>query len=421
MLQRRFRGAASARRPQWRTAATTALAMVSIGVALTACGSASSGSGGNSPKKVTLTEMDYFNTEPNLSALPKLLNSCAAQVGVKINRQVVPDLRTRLLQLAGSHAVPDLVLVDNPDLAQMAATGALADLGSKGLSTAGFYPNVVAAGEYNGKLYGLAPGVNALALFYNKKTFAQAGLTPPTTWAELKADAAKLTAAPKRYGIGFAVPATEEGSFQFESLFLSGGADLKTLNSPEAVAALQFMTDLVTSGDAPKDVLSWTQANVEEQFANGSLAMMINGPWQLPVLKQAKFTGYGIVPIPVPKAGGTPSSALGGEVWAAANSGNSKQAVEVIRCLTSTANSLTWSKLVNYVPSNQAAAAQLASDDPEMKTFVNEIGGAKGRTAELGANYPTYSAALGTAVQAALSGKASPKSALDAAQNQATS
>jgi multiple sugar transport system substrate-binding protein len=56
-----------------------------------------------------------------------------------------------------------------------------------------------------------------------------------------------------------------------------------------------------------------------------------------------------------------------------------------------------------------------------MKTFVNEIGGAKGRTAELGANYPTYSAALWTAVQAALSGKASPKSALDAAQNQATS
>jgi multiple sugar transport system substrate-binding protein len=400
--------------------------MVSIGVvALTACssssGSTSGGSAGSSPKKVTLTEMDYFNTEPNLSALPKLLDSCAAQVGVTIKRQVVPDLRTRLLQLAGSHAVPDLVLVDNPDLDQLAATGALVDLGSQGLSSAGFYPNVVAAGNYNGKLYGLAPGVNALALFYNKKLFAQAGLTPPATWAELKADAAKLTVAPKRYGIGFAAPATEEGSFQFESLFFSGGGDLKTLNSPKAVAALQLLTDLVTSGHAPKDVVSWTQANVEEQFANGSLAMMINGPWQLPVLKQAKFTGYGIVPIPVPQAGATPSSPLGGEVWAAANSGNSKQAVEVIKCLTSTANSLSWSKLVNYVPANQAAAAQLAATDPEMKTFVNEIGGAKGRTAELGAGYPKYSDALWTAVQAALSGKASPQSALDTAQKQATS
>jgi multiple sugar transport system substrate-binding protein len=380
----------------------------------TACSSGSTSDSGPS----TLTEMDYYNTDPGLSALPKLLDQCGKQAGVTIKRQVVPDLRTKLLQLAGSHGVPDLVLMDNPDLQQLAATGALADLGAAGVSTDGLYPNVVAAGKYQGKLYGLAPGVNALALFYNTKLFTSAGLQPPRTWTELTAAAQKLTTG-NQHGIGFAVPATEEGSFQFEAFFLSAGADLKTLNSPRAVSALQLLSNLVTSGSAPKDVLSWTQANVEEQFANGSLAMMVNGPWQLPQLAKSNMTDFGIVPIPVPDAGGTASSALGGEVWAAGNNGKTAKAAAVIKCMTSAENSLAWSKLVDYIPSNENAAQQLAAGDPQLKTFVDEIGGAKGRTAELGASYPKYSQALWTAVQSVLAGQAGPQAALNQAQQQA--
>lgn len=390
------------------------LAAVSL-LAATACGAGSTSD--SNPN--TLTEMDYYNTDPGLSALPKLLDQCGKQNGVTIKRQVVPDLRTKLLQLASSHGVPDLVLMDNPDLQQLAATGALADLGAAGVSTDGLYPNIVAAGEYQGKLYGLAPGVNALALFYNTKMLAAAGVQPPKTWSDLTSAAAKLTSG-TQHGIGFAVPATEEGSFQFEAFFLSAGADLKTLNSPQAVSALQLLSNLVTSGSAPKDVLSWTQANVEEQFANGSLAMMVNGPWQLPQLAKADMTDFGIVPIPVPDAGGTSSGALGGEVWAAGNNDKTTKAAAVIKCMTSAQNSLAWSKLVDYIPSNQAAAQQLAATDPQLKTFVDEIGGAKGRTAELGANYPKYSQALWTAVQSVLAGQASPQAALNQAQQQAS-
>jgi multiple sugar transport system substrate-binding protein len=363
--------------------------------------------------------MDYYGTEPNKSALSGLLNTCASQAGVTINRQVVVDLRTKLLQLVGAHSLPDLVLVDNPDLDQLAATGALVDLSSQGLSTDGFYPNVVAASTYQNKLYGLAAGVNALALYYNKKLFTAAGLQPPKTWTELKDDAAKLTNGQKQFGLGMALPATEEGSFQFESLLFSGGGDLKTLNSPQSVASLQLVSDMLKAGSMPKDILTWNQSNVEEQFANGTLAMMVNGPWQLPVLAKANVD-FGIVTMPVPDSGGTPSSPLGGEVWAASQGAHSAQAVAVIKCMTSATNAATWSKLVNYVPANQAAAAQLPAQAPLMQTFVDEIGGAKGRTAELGPDYPKYSQALWTAVQSVLSGQSSPQAALDAAQKQAT-
>jgi multiple sugar transport system substrate-binding protein len=367
---------------------------------------------------VVLTEMDYYGTDPTKSALATMLDSCASTAGVTIKRQVVQDLRTRLLQLVGAHTLPDLILVDNPDLAQIAATGALVDLSSKGLSADGFFPNVIAASTYQGKLYGLASGVNDLALYYNKKMFSAAGLQPPKTWTDLKAAAAKLTNGHKRFGLGMSLPATEEGSFQFEALFFSGGADLKTLNSPQAVAALQLVTDMMKAGSMPKDVLTWNQANVEEQFANGSIAMMVNGPWQLPLLQKAG-TDFGVVTMPVPDAGGTSSSPLGGEVWAAAQGKNSDKAVAVIKCMTSSDNAITWSKMVNYVPANQAAAASFAATVPAMKTFFDEIAGAKGRTADLGPDYPKYSQALWTAVQAALSGHSSPHAALDAAQKQA--
>jgi multiple sugar transport system substrate-binding protein len=84
--------------------------------------------------------------------------------------------------------------------------------------------------------------------------------------------------------------------------------------------------------------------------------------------------------------------------------------------MTAADSAATWSKLVNYVPANQQAATQMATEAPQMRTFIDEIPGAKGRTAELGPNYPKYSEALWTAVQAVLSGKSAPRAALDAAQ-----
>ncbi|MYR28553.1 MULTISPECIES: extracellular solute-binding protein [unclassified Streptomyces] len=400
------------------TATATATAL------LAACGGDGGGSAAkDSSGRLVLTEMDYYNTDPTMSALPKLLDSCGRKAGVTVRRKIVPDLRTKLIQLAGSHAVPDLVLLDNPDLQQLAATGALTDLGAAGLRTEGLYENVVAAGQYEGKLYGVAPGVNSLALFYDKKLLTDAGLTPPTTWDALGKAAKKLTSG-KRHGLGFAVPATEEGSFQFESFFLSAGAELSKLDSPEAVRALTFLDTLVKEGAAPKDVLSWTQANVQEQFANGSLGMMVNGPWQLPQLRKAGMSeaDYGVVPMPVPAKGGTPSGALGGEVWAAGNNGaeKSRKAAEVISCMVNEKNSLTWSKLTQYVPAAKSAAAELAAEQPQMKPFVDGIAGARGRTAKLGATYPAASQALWTAVQAALSGQKSPSAALAAAQAEAS-
>ena len=418
---------APGRRPATTGVGALAVASACL-LALTACGSSSSSSscaGSGSGGVLTLNETDYYGSAPQNTQIQGVLDECATQVGgVKVVHHELPreQLMPKLLQQASSKSLPDLLLVDNPDLQQVASTGGLVSLSAAGLSTDGLYPSIVSAGAYQGQLYGMAPGVNGLALYYNKDLFAAAGLTAPTTWDELTADAQKLTAGGKQ-GIAFSAVGNEEGSFQFEPFFWTAGADLKTLNSPQAVQALTLWKTFVDKGWASKSVVNWTQADVDQQFAAGNVAMMVNGPWQLPGLNAKTGLHFGTVPIPVPSASAKPVTPLGGEVWAVghSNAGREAKAVSVVKCLMSPDRASEWSEDAGYIPSNQAAAAQLGASDPQLQAFVTEIATAQARTAELGTAYPKVSTALATAIQAALAGGTSPQDALNQAQSQAGS
>ncbi|GAB3349377.1 sugar ABC transporter substrate-binding protein [Amycolatopsis echigonensis] len=367
----------------------------------------------------SITELDYYADEQGSAAWQKILDTCSAQTGVKVQRQKVPtdQMLPKILQGASSKSLPNLLFTDNPTLQQIAATGALTPLTDYGISTDGYYPSIVKAGTYQDKVYGLAPGVNGLALVYNKDQLAAAGVEPPKTWDDLKAAAAKLTKAGK-YGLAFSAIPSEEGAWQYLPFFWSNGADLSRVDSPEAVQALQYLTDLVNSGSASKSVVSWNQNDVADQFVAGNAAMMINGSWNLARLDEQKSLHYGVVTIPVPHAGGKPVVALGGEVGAIPATGGAGQqaAGKVLSCVLSEPVMVQWSKAHAYVPSKTAVAEKFAASQPEMQAFVNEVDTARSRTAELGEKYPKVSQALADALQAALTGKQPPEQALKTAQ-----
>jgi multiple sugar transport system substrate-binding protein len=400
----------------------TAVVLAAAGAMLLAACGTGAGSGGSGGDSGTLTEIDYYDAAPQNSQLPAILDECGTRVGVKIKHQQVPRTQflPKLLQQASARSLPDLALIDNPDLQQLAATGGLVSLSAAGLTTTGLYPSIVAAGRYQGQTYGIAPGVNGLALYYNTDVFTRAGLQPPKTWNELKDDAKKLTAGP-RYGLAFSAVGNEEGSFQFEPFFWTAGADLKQLDSPQAVAALTLWKDLVGSGAASKSVVTWTQADVNDQFLAGNAAMMVNGPWQLPTLNAKKSLHFGVVPIPVPDAAAKPVTPLGGEVWTVGHSNAAREAkaVSVVKCLLGHDESAKWAKDAGYIPSDQQAAAQLAASDPQLTAFVQEVATARARTTELGTAYPKVSQALVDAVQSVLAGGGNPKSALSQAPSSA--
>jgi multiple sugar transport system substrate-binding protein len=165
-------------------------------------------------------------------------------------------------------------------------------------------------------------------------------------------------------------------------------------------------------------VVTWTQADVNDQFMAGNAAMMVNGPWQLPTLNAKKDLKFGIVPIPIPSPTAKPVTPLGGEMWTVGHSNpeREKKAVVVLKCLLGKDKSLEWSNAAGYIPSNQAAAQQLAASTPQLAAFVEEVATAQARAAELGTGYPKVSEALFNAVQACLAGGKSPEEALKAAQ-----
>ncbi|SEF21115.1 multiple sugar transport system substrate-binding protein [Amycolatopsis pretoriensis] len=367
----------------------------------------------------SITELDYYADEQGSAAWQKILDACAAQTGIKVQRQTVPtaQMLPKVLQGASSKTLPDLLFTDNPTLQQVAATGALTPLDGYGITTDGYYDSIVKAGTYQGKVYGVAPGVNGLALIYNKDLLTAAGVQPPKTWDELKAAAAKLTKDGK-YGLAFSAIPSEEGTWQFLPFFWSNGAELSRLDSTQSVKALQFVTDLVNAGSASKSVVTWNQNDVADQFVAGNAAMMVNGSWNLARLDEEKSLHYGVVPIPVPQAGAKPVVALGGEVGTVPVTGGPTQAAagKVLSCILSEPTMLEWSKAHAYIPSKTATAAKFGADQPAMQAFVDEVGTARSRTAELGEKYPKVSQALADALQAALTGKQPADQALMAAQ-----
>jgi multiple sugar transport system substrate-binding protein len=392
------------------------VAVAALALVLTGCSSGSSGGSGNS-----ITELDYYSDQQGSAAWQQVLDGCQSSTGITIHRQSLPtdQLLPRVLQ-AGPHNLPDLVFADNPNLQQIAATGALTPLSDYGFSSAGYYPSIVQAGTFQGKIYGLAPGVNGLALIYNKDLLAAAGIQPPSTWDELKADATKLTKG-SQYGLAFSAVATEEGVWQFLPFFWSNGADLSKVDSAPSVQALQYLTGLVTDGSTSKSVLTWNQNDVADQFVSGNAAMMINGSWNLARLDSTASLHYGVVPIPVPAAGDKPVVALGGEVGAIPATGNATQqaAAKVLGCILSDKTMLSWDKAHAYVPSKTSVATTFGQQNPEMSSFVAEVSTARARTAQLGQQYAKVSTALGTALQAAITGQQSAQQALSTAQQQA--
>jgi multiple sugar transport system substrate-binding protein len=402
------------------------LSMVTL---LSACGTSSSGSSGG---KITITEMDYWSIASQSVILSKLFTAYEKlHPNITIQRDAVPfaDLIPKADQEAASHTLPNLIALDNPNVAAFASTGALTQLDSYvpgQLNSSNYDAGPLQTTQYQGKTYSLPVGSNDLALYYSIKDFTAAGLTPPTTWSQLTADAKQLTKG-NTFGFAFSAINDEEATFQYEPFLWSNSGNLSQINSPQAVAALQVLTSMVQNGSASKAVLTWNQPDVATQFGEGHAAMMENGPWELPVLEQQYHmtfgTDFGVVAMPVPQAGEQPAVPLGGEEWCVPVSSNSaavQATIDLVKWLESPAQLVEFDEGFGYIPALKSAAQTVLQANPQLSVFASEFNTAQARTAQLGAKYPQVSQIIWTAMQAALAGTQTPQAALNAAQQQIT-
>ncbi|MEV0570607.1 extracellular solute-binding protein [Dactylosporangium sp. NPDC050588] len=372
----------------------------------------------------TYTIWDPYPQYDDSSAWVQLLNTCGTGAGVTVKRTGydTSDLTNKALLAAQQGNSPDVLIVDNPVVSTLAEAGVLTTTEDNKLDIAAIAPNLVAAGQAGGKTYGIPIGANTLALYYNKKVLQAAGVDIASVkdWPSLTAALGKVKAAGKK-GITFSAIGTEEGSFQFLPWYWGSGANLRKLDSPEAVSALSLWQDWLKQGYAPNSVINNTQTTSWQEFATGEYAFAENGTWQLGNAKKAGFE-YGIIPVPGSK-GGTASAPTGGEFVSVPVQKDAKRYAttkKLVECLTDTDNSLATVTALNYVAPTTAVQDKQVAANSELKVWVDAVKAAKGRTGDdLGTKYPKISEPLWTAVQAALSGSKSPADALAAAQTAA--
>ena len=123
----------------------------------------------------------YWETEGHQKALNHIIEEFnASQDAITVSAKYVPfaDFKKQLSIGAAADALPDLVILDNPDHAAYAAMGVFADITDK-FDVSTYYPGPVNSCTLDGKLYGVPFGSNDLVLFYNEDMLAAAGCAVP--------------------------------------------------------------------------------------------------------------------------------------------------------------------------------------------------------------------------------------------------
>jgi len=410
------------RRRALALAGAALLAGTAAACSSTPAASSSGGSGG----AVTITEFDYFTGGANTAITAYNTQFMKTHPDITVKRTSVPyaNLITKILQDASAGDMPNLMLIDNPNVPEVAATGQLVPLDTMpGFTTAGYTPGAISECTYQGKHYCYPIGTNAVGLFYSKTMLAAAHLTPPATWAQLQADAKTLTT-PSRYGIAFDATGDEQSTWQLEPFFWSNGASLTSPATPQFQQSLQLWVNMVKDGSASKSVLTWGQdPDLTQQFLNGKAAMIIDGPWIFPELNAAGWKynqQYGIVPIPVRQPGQTVIAPLGGEttdIGAGGTPAQQQASWQWIQGLQQPATMQHITSMMYYLPTKPAVIQQYLTGGPQYTVFAQETQTARPRTTEYGTNYPKVSQAIWTAIQTAITGTAPVTTALQTAQN----
>jgi multiple sugar transport system substrate-binding protein len=372
---------------------------------------------------VTLRWWDYYSQGANNTATQaQLQRYMDANPNVKIERTPIPfaDLKQKLLQGAAAGDLPDIAVIDNPDHQAFAALGILEDLTDRvaewGQADA-YFTGPWDSTIWQERNYGIPDNSNCLVLWHNTAFTGPAEVAPPTDWEELRKAAAALTEG-DRMGLAVSAVKSEEGTFQWLPFLWETGEDIPTIASEGGQRALQLWVDLVNEGNMSKGILGWNQQDVLTQFQNGKAAMMVNGPWQIPTLRdQSPDLKWEVSTLPKDKQG---ASILGGENYSIIKGGpNVDAAWDLLVWTQQPENLKPYLSEAGKLPSRQDLAEDpYWTSDPVLAVFLEQLKVAKPRA--YGSHYPEISSAIQDAIQAAVSGQAPVADALNRAQTTIT-
>ncbi len=354
------------------------------------------------------------NDKPAFIKLIKEFQDSHPNIKISASYVVNSELKKQMRIAMLSNTMPDLLVFDNPDFSSFAADGYLADITdrmAKWGEVSQFQPGPLSSVKYKNKIFGIPWYSNNLALIYNQELLAKAGVKPPRTWEEVRSAAARLTGNGV-YGMAIAAVKSEVGTFQYIPWLYSAGGSYEKLDSPEAIKALTFLTDLVKDKYMSKEVANYAHGDLLKAFEGGKAAMVIQGSWAVWSLKNdVPDMKWGVVPIPTDK---TSVSVLGGyNVGISNDCKHVDEAFEFLKFLGGKKAEAEYALGVTCIPTRKDAELSEEYKQYPLNVFVNQMSDAVARVNPF---WPDVSINIQVAIQEALLGAKTPEQALKDAQ-----
>lgn len=290
----------------------------------------------------------------------------------------VTEFNKRLAIAITQNQLPDMVILDNPDMATYIEMDKLEDITEhiKDIEELRqYFPSAMKSVTAEDRYYGLPFCCNNVALIYNKDILKGAGIRVPQTWEELKR-AAKELSAPGRYGFAMSAIDGEQGAFQFGAFMLSAGDSLEQAGGRGTLNAFRFIKDMVDNGWMSRDCVNWSQNDVARTFINGECAMMENGPWVFPALDESGVN-YGVAAFP---AGKEQTGLLGGEDIAVLKGKDVKGSIAFLKYYSQTSTMLNANLMANSLPPRQDVAELSLKVNPGYRVILSQMGDCISRT-----------------------------------------
>ena len=278
---------------------------------------------------------------------------------------LVEDLYTSAFLLGDS--IYDLVYMDIVWTPKFAAAGWLEPLDDRisDEELSAFLEGDIEGGRYNGQLYRMPFRSDAGMLYYRQDLLEENGFEPPETTQELieisqtlqeQGDVEWGYVWQGRQYEGLAAVFVEvlEGHGGF---WVNPDTEEVGLDEPEAIAALEFLTDTIDKGISPTGVTTYQEEEARRFFQNGRTVFMRNWPYVWPLANQDDSAVQGKIAIkPMVHEPGFDSGACQGG-WGLAlvkDSPHKEEAWRVIEFMTSESVQKQFILDTAYVPSRRS-------------------------------------------------------------------
>lgn len=425
-----------------RKSAALAACSAAVLALATACSSSSGSTAAPAATGSATGTITWFANQfgPTTSDVRKTLISAfeKAYPGITVKLEQAPSdsdtyRSTLVTQISGGSSSFDVYNGDVVWPAQFAKAGLALPLNSYFDSSYwnNFSNGLVTSLTYKGQTYAVPLFTDNAFLFYRKDLLAKAHLPVPATWEQLQSEAATLQKdGLVKYGFAAQFDSYEGLTCDFTEFAADAGGSTvsadgskSTINSAADLKALTYMRGLVTSGVAPSAVTTFQEQQSESLFTAGQVAFLRNWTYAYAdsntagTSKVAGNVGVTNLPTFAGQSGPGYSVTGGWNLYVNPHSKNLAADVAFLKWMTGTQAQTIIAEQGGEIPTVASVLedSQVQAANPAFPIAAKNKLNAR---PSFVAQYAQVSQAIYNNINAALSGSASPQSALSSADSQ---